>query len=273
VAPVRDRDRRDPRVRARGREVQSEDAVATLSSKGRKRGFCLLGATQRLSKLSKNVASGLKNQFVGTFSQDTDQKRAAGMLGFGKERWTEIRDLSGPGHEGEFFCYGPAFNHRGVIKMRSGAVETTHPQAGVGRPAEPPAPSAKIKGVLAELKDIPAQAAAEIKDLAAAKAEIDNLRRQLRQQPKPAATVVSHATTKQDAAAIARLTKGLDEAMKALKARGGEDRRTAGRRRRPRAGEASGRRRRHPGREALRTGRRPPEGSGRTCSGGRWRRR
>jgi hypothetical protein len=75
-------------------------------------------------------------------------------LGFGKDRWPEIRDLSPPGHEGEFFCFGPALNHRGVTKFRAGQVETTHPKAGQGRMASPPEPSAKIRGVLDELKDL-----------------------------------------------------------------------------------------------------------------------
>lgn len=204
----------------------SEDAVARLSSKGRKRGYSLIGATQRLSKLSKNVAAGLKNQFYGTFSLDSDIKRAAGALGFEKSRWTEIRDLSSQkGHEGEFFAFGPAFNHRGVIKMRTGMVETTHPEPGVGRAITPPAPSAKIKGVLEEFKDIPQQAEAEIKDLAAAKAKIAELERAARSRAKetPAAIAPPGPASKElqqqirkDAALIAALKKGLADAMKVI---------------------------------------------------------
>jgi len=166
-----------------GDKCESADAIALLGSKGRKRGYCLLGATQRLSKLAKDVAAELKNQFIGQMTLDVDLKRAADVLGFGKDRWPELRDLSPPGREGEFFCFGPALNHRGVLKFRAGMVETTHPKAGQGRLAEPPAPSAKIRGVLGELKDLPKQAEDEAKDLASAKRKIVELERELKAKP------------------------------------------------------------------------------------------
>lgn len=197
----------------------SETAVAELSVKGRKRGYCLASATQRLSKLSKNVAAGLKNKFLGTFSLDTDIKRAASDLGFGKDRWTEIRDLSSrKGYEGEFFCVGPAFNHRGVAKMRAGEVETSHPEPGQGRTVAPPAPSKKILGVLSELKDLPQQAEAEIKDLAAAKSKIGELERLLRARPKEHVEKekIVEVPSKRDAAVIARLRAALEQAMKVI---------------------------------------------------------
>lgn len=197
-----------------GEKSASEEALAMLSSKGRKRGYCLAGATQRVSKLSKNVAAGLKNQLLGSFSLDIDIKRAAGSLGFDSKRWPEIRDLSSRvGHEGEFFGFGPAFNHRGVMKMRGGQVSTTHPEAGHGKPSRPPEPSAKIKGVLSELTDLSKLAQEEAKTLADAKRQIRELQLQLKATGMPKTIEVAG---KRELQIIQNLRKGLEEAMKVI---------------------------------------------------------
>lgn len=208
-----------------GEKTDSGRAISLLASKGRKRGYCLLGATQRLQKLDKDVAAELKNVFIGQMVLDVDLRRAADFLGMSKDRWSDIRDLSPPDREGEFFGFGPALSHRGVLKFRGGEVETTHPRAGQGRLAEPPAPSEKIRGVLEELKDLPQQAEAEIKDLQAAKGRIAQLERELKAKPvtpaDPAAVdrVVQRAVEqqkRQDAAVIGRLRQGLEQAMKII---------------------------------------------------------
>jgi hypothetical protein len=159
-----------------GERSSSTDAVAMLVSKGRKRGYCLIGATQRLAKLSKDVAAELRNQFVGQMNLDVDLKRAADVLGFPKERWPEIRDL----HAGEFFVFGPALNTKQVHKVFAGQVKSTHPRPGQGRIAKPPAPSAKIKSVLGELADLAAKADEEAKTLAEKEQLIRELQRQLK---------------------------------------------------------------------------------------------
>lgn len=161
----------------------STEAVSLLASKGRKRGYCLLSATQRLAKLSKDVAAESRNQFVGMMNLDIDLKRAADILGFGRDRWQEIRDL-----EHEFFCFGPAINVKTPTKMKAGTVETTHPKAGHGRLSKPPAPSEKIKAVLSELSDLTAKAEEEIKSIDEAKAEIAKLKRELLAKVGSAAT-------------------------------------------------------------------------------------
>lgn len=207
------------------KEYVSGEPVGLLFSKGRKRGFGAIIATQRLSKLSMDVAAEAKNRFIGQTSLDIDQKRAADFLGWGKDRWADLRDLSPPKKEGEFFAVGPALNQRGVIKLRSGMVKTSHPEAGQGRMVEPPAPSKKISGVLSELRDLPQQAEAEIRDMTAAKAKISSLERELRQQarqsnqPQPAPAIADKtlaSRARQDAASIAKLKQGLEQAMKII---------------------------------------------------------
>lgn len=211
-----------------GEKSESGAALASLASKGRKRGYALLGATQRLQKLDTDIRAELKNVCIGQMVLDVDLKRAADLLGFSKDRWSDIRDLSPPGQEGEFFGFGPAFHHRGVMKFRGGQVETTHPKAGQGRLAAPPQPSGKILGVLDELKDLPQQAEAEIKDLSAAKKKIAELEKDLKAKERelkvsPEARAVAKkgdAATAQELRAaqgtIRVLRQGLEQAMKLM---------------------------------------------------------
>jgi uncharacterized protein len=210
-----------------GEKSTSTDAVALLASKGRKRGYCLLSATQRLSKLDKDIAAECRNQLIGMMNLDIDRKRAADILGFGKERQTEIRDLSPPGRDGEFFGFGPAFSHRGVFKMRGDEVETTHPEAGQGRLAKPPEASTKIKSVLSELADLAKKADEEARTLADAQKQIRELQRQLKAAPKPEADPKAleraHAAGKAEAAReSAAAVKERDRIIGLLKGRMGK---------------------------------------------------
>lgn len=212
-----------------GTKTESGTALSRLANKGRKRSYCLLGATQRLKMLDKDIAAALKNVFIGQATLDIDQQRAAGILGFDRKRWSEIRDLSPPGHEGEFFAFGPALIPRGgVVKFRAAKVKTTHPEPGQNKAAEPPAPSKKILGVLEELRDLPAAAEAEIRDLATAKAEIVKLQRDIRSaaaqaippsakyQPTPQQLRDAAQQARQYTQTLAQLRKGLEDAMKMI---------------------------------------------------------
>src|SRR3989304_2795008 len=63
-------------------QAESLDSVKDLATRGRKRGFALVAATQRLSKLSKDVVAELNTKLIGRSSLDVDMKRAAFELGF-----------------------------------------------------------------------------------------------------------------------------------------------------------------------------------------------
>jgi hypothetical protein len=163
--------------------AESAGAVIDLMTRGRKRGFCGVLATQRISKLHKDAAAETNNKLIGRASLDIDMKRASDELGFHtKEHQRMLRGLK-PGH---FFAFGPAFCEE-VELIKVGKVTTTHPKAGQ-RSTPPAPPRAKIKKVLKELADLPEEAQQEIRDLAAAKKEISTLRRELTQakraQPK-----------------------------------------------------------------------------------------
>ena len=156
-------------------EAESAQAVIDLSSRGRKRGLCAVLATQRLSKLHKDAAAELLNKLIGRTGLDVDVKRAADELGMSlREAMPVLRGLD----PGEFFAFGPALT-KAVTRVAIGPVATTHPKSGDRQLAAPPPPSEKIKKLLADLADLPKEAAQEARTLADIKAENARLRRDL----------------------------------------------------------------------------------------------
>src|SRR5216683_2231730 len=70
-------------------------AVIDLATLGRKRGFCAILATQRISKLNKDVAAECNNKLIGRTGLDIDRKRAGEELGFTtKEQVLSLRNLA-----------------------------------------------------------------------------------------------------------------------------------------------------------------------------------
>lgn len=158
-------------------ESEAADAVNSLMTRGRKRGFCGVLATQRLSKLHKDAAAEANNKLIGRTGLDIDMKRAAEELGFRtKEQEQSLRILE----PGEFFAYGPAFSNS-IIKVKVGGVLTTHPKAGARiLDFVPPPPSDKVKAQLAKLTDIPQVVEREIHDKQSLEQEVGRLRIALR---------------------------------------------------------------------------------------------
>lgn len=137
---------------------QSEalEAVADMASRGRKRGYCLIPATQRPAKLNKDVAAECNNKIIGRASLDIDRKRAAEELGFTtKEEIISLRNLE----PGEFYCFGPAIS-REVVKTKIGDIAV--PMAKRGQNAKNiPLPTARVKKILGQLADLPQEAKKE----------------------------------------------------------------------------------------------------------------
>lgn len=157
-------------------DAESTGAVVSLMAQGRKRGYAGLLATQRLSKLHKDAAAEANNVFIGRTWLDTDQKRAGDLLGLAARDRSQLRDVP----EGTFYAFGPALSVSGVIKFRSGAVTTTHPQPGRRHALKPPKASEAIKQIARHLADLPKQAEQEIRDLAAAQRRVKDLEIELR---------------------------------------------------------------------------------------------
>lgn len=154
--------------------AEASQAVIDVATRGRKRGQCLVLATQRLSKLHKDTAAELLNKLIGRTSLDVDVKRAADELGMSNaDAVRQLRSLE----PGEFFEFGPALSWAGPNKIKVGRAQTSHPKAGDRMLKAPPAPSDAIRKQLAKLGDLPKEAEAEAKTIAELKSEIAKLKR------------------------------------------------------------------------------------------------
>ncbi len=157
-------------------EAESTEAVISLMSQGRKRGYAGIIATQRLSKLHKDAAAEANNVIIGRTWLDADQARAGDALGLSKADRLKLRDLG----QGEFYAFGPAFSRPGVVHFRSDRVRSTHPRPGERHLLTAPAPSQAIRGVLGKFADLPHEAEEEIRGLHEARRRIGELERQIK---------------------------------------------------------------------------------------------
>lgn len=149
-------------------------SVIDLCTRGRKRGYCAVLATQRISKMSKDAWAELNNQLIGRASLDIDMARAGESLGFReKSQFRSLRDLE----PGEFYAFGPALSKE-VQKITVGKVQTTHPEAGQGRVITPAPASQKVVKALAKLADLPKQAEDEVRDVNELRLRVRQLERE-----------------------------------------------------------------------------------------------
>ena len=157
-------------------QAESADAVKDLMTRGRKRGFCGVLATQRISKLHKDAAAECNNKLIGRSSLDIDMKRAGAELGFtNRDDMQKLRTLA----PGTFYAFGPALSDE-VRLITIGPVQTTHPKAGE-RAAAPTPPREKVRKVLAQLADLPREAEEEARTVGEWKAKAKQLEVELRQ--------------------------------------------------------------------------------------------
>ena len=174
------------------REIISgcKDAMVALATAGRKRGYCAIWATQRLAKLDKDASAELLNRFVGQTIEDVDVDRAAELMSVSRpERASfkkDIKDLE----PGTFYGFGRAVSKDRIL-IKIGPVKTTHPESGSSTYAAPPPPAPeKIRGLLAKLKDLPAEVEQKAKTEGELRQEIRQLKIQLKKQPKPLPAVL-----------------------------------------------------------------------------------
>jgi hypothetical protein len=158
-------------------KAEAAGAVIDLATRGRKRGFCLIAATQRLAKLHKDVAAELFNKLVGRTGLDVDVKRAADELGMTTREATPILRALAPG---EFFVFGPAFSAT-VERVNIGSVKTTHPRAGDRVLKAPPKPTNAIRAVLPKLADLRQAAETEARTLDEMRSALTRARQELKE--------------------------------------------------------------------------------------------
>jgi hypothetical protein len=168
-------------------ESEAAGAMIDLATRGRKRGFCAVFATQRLAKLDKDASSELQNRLIGPTFEDVNRKRAAEVLGILKSDEREFFKQIQLLEPGNFFALGRAIStERVLVKIRS--VETSHPEMGSTKhAAEAPAAPEKIKALLPKLADLPQEAESKARTEAELRSEIRSLKAKLSQQPKPVA--------------------------------------------------------------------------------------
>jgi hypothetical protein len=156
-------------------KAESLGSVIDLCTRGRKRGFCALLATQRLSKLNKDAAAETNNRLIGRTGLDIDMKRAGEELGFtGKDKLISLRHLE----PGEFFAFGTAIS-KGVEKVNIGEVLTAHPRPGERDLQTNISPKSKIKSVIDKLKDLPVEVDKGLKTEGDLRKEIHSLRTEI----------------------------------------------------------------------------------------------
>ncbi len=174
-------------------KAESQGAIMDLRGRGRKRGLCPILATPRLAELSKDACAGLQNKLIGVTTLDLDVKRAARDLALTPiEATTLLRNLD----PGEFYCFGPALT-RNITKVKVGQIKTSHGQHLAGKNTRPPAPSERIKAVLAKLADLPKEAEQEARTTDDLRREVARLKREL--------TVARQAAPKAPAEKIKRV--------------------------------------------------------------------
>jgi hypothetical protein len=164
-------------------ESIASDAMIGLATRGRKRGYCAIFATQRLGKLRKDAAAELTNVMVGQTFIDIDRKRAAEMLGIPHSDERLFFDEMKVIEPGNFYALGRAITKERIL-VKIGPVTTTHPEPGqAGFIAEPPPIPEKIKSLLPKLSDLPREAEQKARTESELRQEITSLRHQLSARP------------------------------------------------------------------------------------------
>jgi chromosome segregation and condensation protein ScpB len=165
-------------------ESVASGAVIDLTTRGRKRAFCAVLATQDVAKLNKDASGECRNRLIGLAVEDKTRKRAGEELGFvEKSQVLSLRTLE----PGDFYTFGPAIGNE-VRKVHIGPVQTSHPDVGTkaGRAllASPPPPPEKVKAILSKLADLPKEAEEEQQSLAALRRRVVELERELKAKPQ-----------------------------------------------------------------------------------------
>lgn len=184
-------------------EAESLEAVLSLCTQGRKRGYCAVLATQRISKLHKDAAAELLNRLIGRTGLDIDLKRAGDELGLDKDGRLSLRDLN----PGEFFAFGPAIS-RAVQRVRAGQILTTHPQPGTIGVAAPPPPE-KVKRMLGQLAELAKESEEELRTIA----DRDRMIAQLKAENRKLAKGATERVVEKPVADTAAIEKAVGRAL------------------------------------------------------------
>lgn len=157
--------------------ASSTEALIELGSLGRKRGFCLVGATTRVSLVSKSIVEILDNKMIGRCGAD-DAKRAAEILNFTKADRRDLLSLP----TGQFYAYGPAISTDPVLVRSADDLIVLPPRRGERR-LTPETPAA-VRDVLDAFADVPRESKAEAQTMDELRTQVTDLTKRLRKAEK-----------------------------------------------------------------------------------------
>ena len=153
--------------RGRG-EACSTESVIAWATRGRKRGLCLIPATQRFSMLHKDVAALCSNVLIGPTTPN-DTRRAAELAGVEMRNRSMFTKLNP--RKREWIGRGPAFGTTDVIFFEASPHETTHPEP--GQMLQVVKASARISDLAPKLAKLAATSKKEIGVLAVQTSQAD----------------------------------------------------------------------------------------------------
>lgn len=159
-------------------ESEALEAMTALATRGRKRRFCAIWATQRLAKLNKSATAELLNRLIGPTFEDVDLKRAADLLSIAKENRREFEKEMRVLEPGTFYALGRAISTERVL-VKVGDVQTSHEVEDANPGLGPPPTPDKIKGLLPKLADLPKEAEEKLRTESELRAEIRGLKQEL----------------------------------------------------------------------------------------------
>ncbi len=188
-----------------GESVASQ-SVIDLANLGRKRGFCAILATQRLSKLSKNAAEPLQNYLVGRTTFD-DQKRAASTFKIDPGAATrafslELERLK----DGQFISRGRAITGD-MLKVQVTRGATRAPKTGTAMAGVVTPTPAAIKALLPKLSDLPQEVERKARTEDDLRRDLTDAKRRIKELER-AAPIVSTQDLKPDPEAIRQIVIG-----------------------------------------------------------------
>lgn len=151
------------------------DASIDVATRGRKRGICLAGITQRLAQLNKNVTSQMQNRLIGAQFEEVNVVTAAKLFGIPPGApMREFRENMQLLEPGQFYAFGRAISRERIL-IKVGDVQTSHPKAFEKHTTPPPPTPEKVKKLLPQLADLPKEAEQKAKTEAEYRSQVRQL--------------------------------------------------------------------------------------------------
>lgn len=172
---------------------EARAAVLGFPTRGRKRGFGCIFATQRLAKLAFDARAEMLNRIIGMMFEPEDVKAAAAILGVKADQEFSRNMRTMP--VGNFYGFGRAICLEPQL-FQAGPVETSHEARKTKHGVKAPPTPTELRRLLPQLADLPEQAETEITNMREAEERIRELNQRLREARQVAARQTEPAKTR-----------------------------------------------------------------------------